>query len=328
MTGTITPTRPTRRGSPSDRERSRPAEQGGEDPRFARRRKEVAAAGRRRRRIALIVLAVVVCVAAAVFGLLRSPLLDVDRILVAGSNSIDRDQVVEASEIGRGDALIDIDIAAARASVMDVPGVASARVELDWPSTVRISVTDEQPLAVLGVGERRVVVARGGRVLAELPAEEQPVLPLIAVAETGLLDGLEPGRQVPDALMDVVVVLEQVPEPLGSRLGGVDVGSDGTLTLQLTPGEGDSDNGGEVAFGRPEDVPSKLLAVASMLAAANVRCLDVLDVREPLRPTISRRDGCDPGPATVGATTTVPAPTTTTPTTKGATSTTSTGGGG
>lgn len=302
----------------------RPKPVGAEDPRIARRRQEVADAGRRRRRIVLIALATVVGVVAAAFGLLRSPLLDVDRVLVAGSNSIDRDTVVGASGIGRGDALVDVDVAAARAAVMEVPGVASARVELDWPGTVRISVTDEAPLAVIGVGDRRVVVARGGRVIEASPEGDQPALPLVTPDDAGLLDGLAPGDQVPDALAPVVVVLEQVTEPLRSRLGGVDVGHDGTLTLLLAPGDGDDDGGGTVAFGRPEDVPAKLLAVASMLAAANVECLDVLDVSEPLRPTISRRDGCDPGPPTVGTTTTVPA--TTTPKRTG--TTTSTGGGG
>ncbi|UDY35979.1 cell division protein FtsQ/DivIB [Dermatobacter hominis] len=353
MTGTITPPR---------RPPARAAEQGTgrEDPRMARRREDVQAAARRRRRIVAAVVAALVALSAAAVGVLRSPLLDVDRVSVAGSTSVDADAVRRASGIDRGDALVDVDLGAARRAVMALPGVASARVARDWPGTVRISVTDEVALAVLVVDDRRTVIGRGGRVLGPAAGDDgdgggatgaadgaagEPVegagLPQVAVEDTSIGARLATGDQVPEELDGLVVVLEQLPEQVRFRLGTVELARDGAVTFVL------ADDAGRVILGRPEEVPAKLLTAASLLAGARLDCLDVLDVREPGRPTISRRAGCDPGAPTVGASTTVP--TTTTPkgtggagtkkgtagngttggaATKGATTTTAAGGTG
>ena len=328
MTGTIAPPR-----KPAKR---RDDDHGREDPRIAERRAGVRSAARRRRRIVLAVVGALVLLSAAVVGLLRSPLLDVDRIQVAGSNQVDRAEVVRASGVGVGDPLVDVDLAAARRAVMALPGVASARVERDWPGTIRISVTDEVALAVVVADERRTVVARGGRVLGPAAGEDvedgvaADGLPEVRVEDPSLVAGLEPGASVPEPLAATLVVVEQLPRQLSSRLGAVEVSDGGSLRFVL------ADEAGVVEFGRPEEVPAKLLSAASVLAGARLECLDVLDVREPGRPTISRRDGCDVGPPTVGASTTVP--TTTTPSkrtagtsgtaTKGATTTTASGGAG
>ncbi len=319
MTSTLTP--PRRRPTAGD-------DPSAEDPRIARRRQQVEAERGRRRRWILIAVAVVAGLLAAGFGLLRSPLLDVDRIVVAGSNAVDRDEVTDASGIGRGDAMVDVDLAAARDAVMALPGVASATVEREWPGTVRISVTDERALAVVGNEQRRILVGRGGRVLGEAPASDDPAvagLPLVTPEDPALVDSVEPGADAPDAVVAATVVLEQMTEPLRSALGGVDLAEDGSLTLLLRDDPAVEGTGGRVEFGAPEEVPAKLLATSSMLAGARMDCLDVLDVREPSRPTISRVPGCDAGEPTVGATT---VPTTTTPKKKPASTTTTTPGSG
>jgi cell division protein FtsQ len=335
VTGTITP---PRRPAP----RSHDGTEDREDPRIARRREDVESAARRRRRIVLAALGALVLLSVAAVAALRSPLLDVDRVQVAGSTTVDAAAVRDASGIDVGDALVDVDLGAARRAVMAVPGVASARVERDWPGTVRISVTDEVGLAVLVIGEERTVIGRGGRVLGPAADDQSGTegstpdqsgtegstadpdgLPQVVVEDGAVTGPLEPGAQVPAALDGLVVVVEQLPEQVRFRLGSIELSRKGSLTFVL------ADDAGRVAFGRPEQVPAKLLAAASMLAGARLDCLDVLDVREPGRPTISRRAGCDAGAPTVGASTTVP--TTTTPQAgtarKGAT-TGSTGSGG
>lgn len=320
MTSTLTPQRGRRRP-----EGDEPTT---EDPRIARRRQQVEAERGRRRRGILIAVAVVAGLLAAVVAVLRSPVLDVDRVVVAGSNSIDDDDVVRASGIGRGDAMVDVDLAAARDAVMALPDVASARVEREWPGTVRISVTDERPIAVVGTDERRVLVGRGGRVLGEAPALDDPSvagLPLVTPADSALVDAVEPGAEAPAAVVATVVVLEQMIDPLRGALGGIDLAEDGSLTLLLRDDPAVEGTGGRIELGVPEEVPAKLLAAASMLAGARMDCLDVLDVREPSRPTISRVPDCDAGEPTVGATT---VPTTTAPKKKPATTSTTTPGSG
>lgn len=325
MTDTLTPPRrstPDRsdRGAlrPSDGTSRRAGTGPDEDPRIRDRRRAVQAEGRRRRRTLVIVAAVLVVLVSAAVAISRSAWFDVDRVVVVGPDAIDHEEVRRASGIDRGDAMVDVDPARARRSVMALPSVSSARVEREWPGTVRVVVRAETPLAVFAGEDRRVVVGRGGRVLSEVGADDPAVeaLPTVTVADPSAVPALEVGSALPESLSPVAVMLEQMPEPLRSRIGGVTVADDGGLSISLRGDPAVEGSAGTVQLGPPDELPSKLLAAASMVAGARLDCLDVLDVREPTRPTISRDRGCDPGPPTVGDTT---APTTTAPARSGRT---------
>ena len=272
-----------------------------EDPRLASRRAQVQEAVRsRRRRIALAVIAVIAVVAGCIL-ITRSPLLDVDRVAVTGASNVPARRIVAASGLAPGDVLVDLDAAGARRRVMAVPGIASARVTVEWPDTVRIRVTEDRRLVRVMVGESAVEIARGGRVLGPVtPAdgEDLPALPVLR-ADSVVLDSLRPGRPVPSELSDAMVVFEQMPTSVAPRLAAATLAADGSLEFALP------DDGGTVRFGTPDEIPAKLLAAATMLGGGVVTdCLDVLDIREPTRPTMSRKQGCQLAPPTVGATTT------------------------
>jgi cell division protein FtsQ len=281
-----------------------------EDPRLARRRRAVEEAPRRRRRRNRVGVAAVVAVVVAAGGATRTPLLDVDRITVSGTHRVDRARVLAATGLSVGDPIVDVDAAAVRRRVMAVPGVASAAVDVRWPSSVAVRVTEERPLARLLVGGGEVEVARGGRILGRPDAAAAA---LVALQVDGLAArDLRAGTEVPAAVRDALVVLEQMPADLLRRLPTATLDRSGSLGFAV------ADDGGTVRFGPPEDVPAKVLATVTMLSGAvELKCLDVLDVREPTRPTISRRGGCAVPAPTVGATTTTPRSTTkptTTPT--------------
>lgn len=275
-----------------------PPDGAGEDPRFARRRMDVAGALRRRRRIVLAVIGCVVGVGAAVVGLLRSPLFAVDRVQVIGAGKTDRGAVVAAGGVHPGDAIVDVDPALVRAHVMAVPSVASARVERIWPHTIRITVTEEIPLATFDVDGRSVVVGRGGRIISENgapgPADGGAGLRHVVVAAGVVAHLGKPGDGLPDDLAPIVAMVEQLPPRLAAGVQEVSVGADGALSITLR------DDGGRVDLGASEDIPAKLLAVESILAGVDQHCLAVLDVRDPTRPTISRRAGCAIAAPTVG----------------------------
>ena len=285
------------RGTDPDRG---PGGDGAEDPRLARRRRAVQAAARHRRNRILAAVAAVVGLVAVAAALTRTPLLDVDRVTVAGNGSVDGARIVQAAGIRVGDPLVDVDVARARRDVMALPGVASARVEVAWPDTVTVRVTPDRPLARLALSGGEVRVARGGRVLGPSPssgAADLPVLQADAVAARSL----RPGSTVPPALLQALVVLEQMPDGLRSLVPTATMERDGSLTFEV------ADDGGTVSFGPPEEVPAKVLSMATMLGGrVERRCLEVLDVREPSRPTITRIPGCALGAPTVGA---APSPT-------------------
>jgi cell division protein FtsQ len=332
VTGTIAPPGGprARRGG---RDGARTPEVVEEDPRIARRRREVAQERRHRRRRWVVAAAAVALVLVAGVLVTRSPLLDVDHVRVTGTSGpggasgpkahVTDAAVLRAAGVSTGDPMVGLDAAAVRRRIDAVPGVASARVTLDWPSTVRIAVTPEAPLARIRVGSTDVVVARGGRVLGSgAVAGDVGALPVIAAAG---LDGgaLRPGHRVPRVLADALVVFEQMPDGLRGTLGTAALDAAGDLTFTL-PAAGRSSggsngvsaarSGGTVRFGPPEDVPAKLLAAASMLGGqVELACLDELDLREPPRATISRVAGCAvPAPTVATTSTTVPASTRTT----------------
>lgn len=269
------------------------------DPRIDDRRRAVTdEQRRRRRRVVGAVLASVLLVAAAVAAV-RSPLLDVEQVRVAGTDRVD--EVARAAGVAVGDPLIEVDASDARRRLMALPWVASARVHVDWPRQVRIRVVEEVPVAVLRAADGPArVVAAGGRVIGSvgdrgLDQDALDGMPRVRVQSSRSLGSTEPGDVLPEDLVRVVVVVEQLPAGLRDQLVDARLDRAGRITFELP-------EGGSVLFGPAEDVPAKLLSVSTVLGGrVELACLDVLDVREPLRPTISRVDGCDVPPPTTSA---------------------------
>lgn len=142
-----------------------------------------------------------------------------------------------------------------------------------------------------------VVVAAGGRVLGRVGQDGPGAaavrgLPTVAVAGWSPGDAPSAGQRLRGAVAEILVVVEQTPAPLRPELVRARLDGAGSLSFDLP-------DGGTVRFGPPEDVPAKLLSLHTVLGGRiERRCLDVVDVREPLRPTVSRRAGCSVPPPT------------------------------
>ena len=304
MTGMMTRRSPVPSGEDTKRSNAH--------PRFDRRRNDVEGQARRRRNRILIGVAVVVALVAISIGVVRSPLLDTDVIRVTGNGPVPAQQIIEASGLSTGDPLVDVDAADVRSRVMALPRIASARVIVEWPDTVRIAVTEELPLMLFTSGDGPtatwVTVSNHGRVI-DRPTPEAAAGAVAAGAARVRVDDvskLRLGSDLPTTLADVAIVFDQIPDTLRPEFVDATLTPEGTLSFALAAG-------GTVEFGPPEDIPAKLLAAQTGLGGRIERkCLDVLDVREPSRLTIKRRAGCTV-PAPTSPTTTVPAATTTVP---------------
>lgn len=256
------------------------------EPRLVERRRRVLEARRRRRQVGIAIAAAFAVLVAAAVGSLWSPLADVDRIDVVGAETVPRDQVLDALGIGTGDQLVSVDLAAARAGVRQLPMVAGATVTRQWPDGVRVVIAEEVPLARLVVGQAEVTVSDTGRVL---PVEGEG----LAVLELDGVGALAEGERVPESVRAALVVVDRMPPPLIAELDRARLGSTGSLELVLHDGT-------TVRFGPVEDVPAKLAAIGAALGQVVRECMDVLDVRDPSRPTVSRIDGCaTPAPTEV-----------------------------
>ncbi|CAN5468634.1 hypothetical protein BH10ACT3_BH10ACT3_13460 [soil metagenome] len=268
------------------------------EPRIVERRRSVERESRRRRRRVLIGGCVVIALILAAIGSTMSPLLDVDRITVVGHGHVSEADLIDASGVSHGDRLVDLDVNAARRALMEIPWVASARVVRDWPDAVRISVTEERPVASVRATYGSVLVSTTGRVLEQLVAIDPayPHLeygrPLVLVPDShrggtrAADDGSDRvGAVVSAQLQHALAVFERVSDDMRGELMAANMATDGTLTFQLADGT-------EVRFGPPEDVAAKLLAIQSVLTQVVRDCMKTLDVREPTRPSVSRGPGC------------------------------------
>lgn len=263
------------------------------DPRLRARRIDVARRAGRRRLVRLLVAVVVTAVVAAGWGLTRSPLLDVDRIEVRGAHRSGPEAVRAAAGVATGTPLLDVDPGAVRAGVGSLPWVEHVSVTRDWPGTLRVAVRERRPVARLGAGDGAVVVDRDGRVLAPAAAlAPDEVVPLVVGVEVAGAPG-EPAAtdargRVRPGLARALEVAERLPAALGSPVDAVIV-DDGAVDLELGVGR--------ARLGARGDVDDQLVALATVLARVDLRCVAVIDVRVPSAPSVTRDGALTGDPA-------------------------------
>ena len=247
------------------------------DPRMRSRRIAVRRDHRKRRfkRLTVALAAVAVLVAAVVAT--QTPLLDVDRVRIDGVGHTAAADVRSAAGISPGDTMVGVDVGRAAAHVEDLPWIAEARVARRWPGTVEIHVTEREPLAMVGVAEGRVaLVDEDGRVL-EVTGQPPAGLPEITGLRGRIAEGGELGRDPRDAL----AILRAVRERLPGVVASVSIDMDAALA-----------SGGEIRFGSTDDLDDKIVAVETVLADVDTECLELLDVRVPGSPALTRHQRC------------------------------------
>lgn len=249
------------------------------DPRIRRRRIEVRRdEGRKRLRILGGCGAVVLAALAAV-GISRSPLLDVDYVDVRGAEETGRLDLVAAAGLGGHPAMLDVDTGDVVRRVEALPWVLSASAHLRWPGTVTIDVTERRPAAVLPAGSGLWAVADvTGRVL-EIGPDKPAGLPVIG--NVPLPE--QAGGKVAATAVPSLKVAAALPAPVRDRIADVATVAGGEVELQLGP------PGGVVRLGRPEDLPTKLSVLATVLARADLANVRVIDLRVPEAPALTRR---------------------------------------
>lgn len=257
---------------------ARPVVRSQMEPRIVERRRDVLEARRRSRRHRWIALAVVVALVAGAVALVWSPVLDVDRVAVDGTETVDVAQVLAVAQVTTGRPIALVDLAEVRSRVRALPTVAAASVTREWPGTVRIRVVEEVPVVRVRSGGSDAVVASTGAVLTDV--EGAATLPLLELP-AGALGG---GDRLPDELTPALVVYARLPTALRDVLASGRVDDTGAMWFDLA-------DGATVRFGPVQDVPAKLAALQAFVEQVHLECLDVLDVSTS-RVTASRVPGC------------------------------------
>ncbi len=241
------------------------------DPRLQARRVEVARGqGRRRLRWALVAVVAVVVLGAG-FALTQSPVLDVDQVAVRGASRIAPAEARAASGIIVGSPMVALDAPAAERRLEALSWVARASVERSWPGTVRISLVERTPVAVVGTGTAAVLVDRRGRALAPAAGTDLPVV-------SG--DAVGVGDQVSATQRGVVATLADLPSDLRSEVAAASATPTG-IRLTLTDDI-------EVRWGDRSQPTAKADALGVLLEQADRATIATIDVTVPRATTVTR----------------------------------------
>jgi cell division protein FtsQ len=253
------------------------------DPRMRSRRIGVRRnAGRRRLKRLTVVLGVVALVVAALVAT-RTPVLDVDRVVVGGNDHTTADEVRRAADIPQGKPLVSVDPGAVAARVEELPWVESARVERSWPSTVKVQVTERVAVAVVQVTDDHAaaVDAEGWVVAIESRAADAPADPAGPLVLTGVEGPVGEGERLEADARAALEVAAAVAERMPGVVASVSIEMDAELV-----------DGGAIRFGSVDDLVDKVTAAKTVLSEVDTTCLELLDVRVPASPALTRNQRC------------------------------------
>jgi cell division protein FtsQ len=235
---------------------------------------------RRRRRIlgwALVGLAL----AAGVAYLIRTPLFGLSAVRVTGTRAVPQAEVLAVSKVRIGEPYLGIDLAAIRARVATLPRVAAVEVTRDYPSSLRIAVTERPAVASVSSGALFWLVAADGTVL-DSAAARPPELPY--VAGVPLPGGLRPSSRLPpgNELANALSALGGMDPKLEREVTGVAARSLDSLEFTLKDGT-------RVLYGLAVDQPAKDAAVLLVRRTlkGEGREAQRIDVRNPSAPTVT-----------------------------------------
>ena len=251
------------------------------DRRISERRKAILAARVRRRRRILGWALAALALAAGVAYLVRTPLFGLSAVRVEGTRAVPAEEVRAVSQARIGEPYLGLDLAAIRARVGALPRVAAVRVTRDYPSSLRIAVTERPAVASVSTGGIYWLVAADGTVLDS--AGQRPTdLPYVAGVPlpAGVAAGsrLAPGNELANAL----TALGGMDRRLERRVAGVDARTLDSLEFTL-------EDGTRVQYGLAVDQPAKDAAVLLVRRTLKREGREAqrIDVRNPSAPTVT-----------------------------------------
>lgn len=223
------------------------------------------------RRLAVLLVLTALLAGGYLLWLRDSALVRVEEVTVTGLTGDHADRLRRALEgAAQGMTTLHLDRARLERVSSSFPVVRAIEVRPDFPSGVRIHVTEHVPAAMLVSGDRRVPVAPDGSLLTGLQVEDP--LPEVAIPSAVPAKRLPPG-----AALDAVRVAGTAPAALVAQLEEVERERERGLVVRL-------EDGPELVFGDVSEVRAKWAATARVLADQGAVGAAYVDVRLPDRP--------------------------------------------
>lgn len=181
---------------------------------------------RRRRRILRAVLALVLAalVGTAVWLVYFSQVLDTRSVVVSGTRELTPDQVTAAAAVPLGRPLSRQQLDAIARRATSLPQVSAATVTRDWPHTVRVTVTEREPLLAVAQPGGFLIVDKAGVVFAA-----KPTLPAGVV-----LVAADPANR--PLLVELGSVVLSLPEGVRDQVTSIAAATPDSIQLKTTSG--------------------------------------------------------------------------------------------
>ncbi len=179
------------------------------------------------RGLKMLLAAVLVAIVGVALALVLyfTPAMSARTIVVTGTGAVTREEVLDAARVRPGTPLLQINTSQVADRVAAIRRVASARVQRQYPSALRISIVERVPLVVKDFADGPHLFDRDGVDFATAPPP--PALPYIDVADPG------PNDPATKAVLQVLIALR--PEVL-SQVGRIAAPSVASITLTLGDG--------------------------------------------------------------------------------------------
>ena len=245
------------------------------DERIAQRRREVRDATRRRRLRRTITVVVSLVLLVVAFLVERSSLVALDEVEVTGTVRLDAEVVRDAADLPLGTSTLRLRLGAAERRVEELALVGDADISRVDPLTVRISVTERQPVLVAMGGGRQALVSEDGVVIA--PGSE-PGLPVVEL----LAGGIPAVGELVDASppLDAAFTIHHgLSGPLRTEVVRYVARADDDVDAVLTSGI-------TVRLGNAERLDEQSRALGAVLEDLGGATVSTVDVRAPRAPVV------------------------------------------
>ncbi|HEY1839273.1 MAG TPA: cell division protein FtsQ/DivIB [Mycobacterium sp.] len=226
--------------------------------------KPVARGAIRGLKLFLVSLLLIVATAAVGLVLYFTPAMSARSIIITGIGAVTRDEVLDVAHVRLGTPLLQIDTDGVADRVAAIRRVASARVQRDYPSALRIIIVERVPLVVKDFPDGPHLFDRDGVDFATAPPP--PALPYIDVDNPG------PTDPATKAALAVLTALRPEVVAQVSRIAAPSVAS---ISLTLADGR-------KVIWGTNERTEEKAQKLAALLTQPG----RTYDVSSPDLPTV------------------------------------------
>lgn len=264
-----------------DTERAATPLTAGVDPRFQARRIAVHKDAGLKRLKRLLLLVALAALALSAVIVLRSPVLDVDEVVVVGTSRLDPAAIRSEAGIDKGSPLLLADLGAAADRIEALPWVAAAEVTRDLPGRVNIAVREREPVAVVSGEGTAVLVDVDGRVLEQTSAAPGGFVQVVAAEAPP-----RPGDAIDADLLAAVGLAGRLRVNPAGAVAAVHL--EPSVRLQLV-------EGGVVELGDVSALDAKVEAFRTVHARVDRACLATIDLTVPTHPVLTRDEECSVG---------------------------------